>query len=127
MELVIGGAYQGKRDYVAKHYPTALENICDGSSCEFEKVKEATMIDQFHLLVRRLMENDVNPMEFLQNEIKVNGSVVIISNELGCGLVPIEAFDRAYREMVGRLLCWLASEATTVTRVYCGIGQQIKP
>ena len=31
-------------------------------------------------------------------------NLVIVSTELGYGIVPIDAFDRLYREKVGRIL-----------------------
>jgi adenosyl cobinamide kinase/adenosyl cobinamide phosphate guanylyltransferase len=55
-----------------------------------------------------------------------NPDVVLVSNELGYGVVPIDAFDRKYREGTGRLCCLLAKEATEVHRVVCGLGQVIK-
>lgn len=46
----------------------------------------------------------------------------IISDEVGLGLVPCDAFEREYREMVGRVLCLLVKECNRVHRVFCGIG-----
>ena len=51
---------------------------------------------------------------------------VIISDEVGNGIVPIEAFEREYRERTGRILVELAKKAEEVERVICGIGQKIK-
>ena len=55
-----------------------------------------------------------------------NPQVVLVVNELGCGVVPMDAFDRKYRERAGRLCCALAREAEEVHRVLCGIGTRIK-
>ena len=51
---------------------------------------------------------------------------VIISDEISNGIVPIEAFEREYRERTGRILVELAKKAEEVERVICGIGQKIK-
>ncbi|MCI9019059.1 MAG: cobinamide kinase, partial [Lachnospiraceae bacterium] len=51
---------------------------------------------------------------------------VIVVNELGSGVVPIDAFDRNYRETTGRICCELAKKAREVHRVVCGIGMVIK-
>ena len=51
---------------------------------------------------------------------------VIISDEIGNGIVPVDAFERDYRERTGRMLITLASQADEVVRVICGIGQKIK-
>ena len=50
---------------------------------------------------------------------------VIISDEVGCGVIPLDKFDREWRECVGRELCGLAADADEVWRVNCGIGQRI--
>ena len=41
-------------------------------------------------------------------------------------IVPLEAFDRRWREETGRALCILAQNSQRVVRVTCGIGQVIK-
>lgn len=51
---------------------------------------------------------------------------IIVTDEIGYGIVPIEKQERLYREMTGRLCCILAKEAEEVWRVCCGIGQRIK-
>ena len=51
---------------------------------------------------------------------------VIISDEIGNGIVPLDAFEREYRERTGRILVELAARAEEVERVICGIGQKIK-
>ena len=50
----------------------------------------------------------------------------MISDEIGNGIVPMDAFEREYREQTGRILIELAKEAEEVIRVICGIGQKIK-
>ena len=51
---------------------------------------------------------------------------VMISDEVGNGIVPVDAFEREYRERTGRILVELARRADEVERVICGIGQRIK-
>ena len=51
--------------------------------------------------------------------------LVIISDEIGYGLVPIDAFERKYREEAGRVNCFFARKAEQVIRVVCGIGTRI--
>ncbi len=55
-----------------------------------------------------------------------NDNCIIISDEIGNGIVPVEAFEREYRERTGRILIQLAQKAEEVERVICGIGQKIK-
>ena len=42
------------------------------------------------------------------------------------GVVPIDKDVRAFREMNGRLMLYLADKAEHVVRVFCGIGKALK-
>ena len=52
--------------------------------------------------------------------------VVISSDLIGSGIVPMDAFDRCWREVTGRVLTDIASKADEVYRVTCGIEQRLK-
>lgn len=51
---------------------------------------------------------------------------ILIGCDVSQGLVPMDAAERAFREMMGRTLLYLAAEADRVDRVFCGLGQQLK-
>lgn len=51
---------------------------------------------------------------------------VVVSDEVGCGVVPMEPFEREWREIVGRICCELAKNAEHVARVFCGIPMMLK-
>ena len=55
-----------------------------------------------------------------------NPDIILVSQEVGYGVVPMDAFDRKYREAVGRVCTDLASKSKKVIRVVCGIGTVIK-
>ena len=61
-------------------------------------------------------------MAFLQKE----PDCILISDEIGNGIVPIDAFERQYREKTGRILVETAKKADKVVRVICGVGQILK-
>lgn len=52
---------------------------------------------------------------------------VIISREVGSGVVPMDAAERAWRERHGALLQQLSRRSETVIRIFCGLPQQLKP
>ena len=56
----------------------------------------------------------------------LDGCDVVLLREVGCGIVPIDDNERAWRERAGRLGCLLAAQAEIVVRVTCGIGRVIK-
>ena len=51
---------------------------------------------------------------------------VVISTEVGGGVVPVDAAERSAREAAGRLACLLAERADTVVRVFCGLPMALK-
>ncbi|MCD8022885.1 MAG: bifunctional adenosylcobinamide kinase/adenosylcobinamide-phosphate guanylyltransferase [Lachnospiraceae bacterium] len=55
-----------------------------------------------------------------------NPAIVIVTNELGYGIVPIEKEDRFWREVTGRICTCLAARSDEVVRVVCGIGMRLK-
>lgn len=58
--------------------------------------------------------------------VEAHGNMVVISDEIGSGIVPMDEAERFFREFTGRLQCLLAEKADVVVRVICGIGQRIK-
>lgn len=109
MILVVGGAYQGKTAYVKEHYG-----------------EDYRVLNCFQEQVRSWLEQGLDPMEETKKLPLSEDKLVIITDELGCGLVPVDAFERNYREQHGRVCCELAKKAECVIRVLCGIGTQIK-
>lgn len=109
MVLIIGGACQGKTAYAQEHFKT-----------------EYPIIDEYHLKVREQLKEGKDPLKEAEILLGEKENCVIISNEVGYGLVPIDAFERAYREAVGRVNCYLAEKASQVIRIVCGIGMNIK-
>lgn len=126
MILVIGGAFQGKLEYVRKTFAAGAGAVAEGESCTPEEIRGAAVLNHFHLLVKRLVEQGEDPHEMARKMLEANPDLIIISNELGYGVVPVTPFDRAYREAAGRVCCELAAQATEVHRVVCGLGQVIK-
>ena len=51
---------------------------------------------------------------------------IVICDEIGCGVVPLDREERDWRERTGRLCCLLAQEAQQVWRVFCGIPIRLK-
>ncbi len=126
MKMVIGGACQGKTAYAKKLYPEV--EWSDGAVCALEEIFTCKGVVHFHTYIRRWMEENMEETaEHLTEKIKIkNPNLIIVTDEIGYGLVPIEASDRAYREKTGRICTILASCSERVDRVVCGIGMRIK-
>ena len=127
MKLVIGGYAQGKLNYVLGKYDVEASKIFDGEIPEnIEERRGMVVINHFHNWVKTKINNDGCPEEEVFEFVEKYSDCVIISDEVGNGIVPIEAFEREYRERTGRILVELAKKAEEVERVICGIGQKIK-
>lgn len=124
MILVTGGCFQGKTAYACETFGVRKEEAADGALCPLEELYKAKLLYHFHEYIRRLMEAGLTfSLEKLQKE---NPEIILVTNELGYGVVPMDRFDRAYREKTGRICCQIAREASQVHRVICGIGTVIK-
>lgn len=127
MKLVIGGYAQGKLNYVLSKYHLREEMVWDGElPKETDLHDEPAIIDHFHLWVKKRMQEGGCPEEEIWAFLDCFSDCMIICDEVGNGIVPIDAFEREYRERVGRILVELAQRAEEVERVICGIGQRIK-
>ena len=132
MKLVIGGRAQGKLNYVLQHMTDENYQIYDGvfpdegELFNLTRKNEWLIVNHFHKWVNKELKENRNPEEELEAFLKKGVRFVVISDEIGNGIVPVDAFERDYRERTGKMLITLASQADEVVRVLCGIGQKIK-
>ena len=109
MKLYIGGAYQGQEELARRENPGT------------------PVFPDFHETIRRETVNgSLDPRAFAEQFCREHPDAVITADEVGAGVVPMAAEDRAFREAVGRALCVVARNAAEVTRCVCGIGVRIK-
>lgn len=124
MEMMIGGAFQGKSALAKQNYPKV--NWVNGTEADWESLSHAEGVLGFHEYIRKEMKAGKDLSSLAEDLIRVNPDVILVSDEVGYGVVPMDAFDRAYREAVGRICTKLAGYSHKVTRVVCGIGTVIK-
>ncbi len=130
MILIVGGACQGKRDFAKNKFPGLT--WADGRICEEADLFRCQGIHHFHIYIKRLMEETAQEDRQSRVDLLVerlwreNREAVILADEVGCGIVPLEALERAWRETAGRACTYLAARADRVYRVVCGIGTVIK-
>ncbi len=101
--LIIGGAAQGKTAFARTLSP------------------EQDIIDDLHVRVQQALRDKTQ----LPKAADFAGKTVVC-NEVGGGVVPMDASEREWRECTGRLCCDIAAQADRVYRVYCGIATCIK-
>ncbi len=126
MKMIVGGAFQGKTRIAEKIFSLRADDIINGAVCSIEECYSAVCIKNYHELIRRIMNNNIDPVEFTQKLCSENPEAVIIMDEIGCGIIPIEKNERIYRELTGRSGCIIAENSDLVIRVCCGIMTVIK-
>jgi len=126
MKIIIGGASQGKLEYAQKAYDLREADWCDGRLCTREELLQSPYIYHLESFIKRELK-EKHSMEFFAEElIKQNSKAIIITDEIGMGIVPMEESNRLYRELTGRICTKLCQFAIRVDRVFYGIGTVIK-
>ena len=142
MRLIIGGYAQGKLTYILKKLQEEGKRsyiIVDEDSAVpadlwktqagDEPALDAVIVNHLHRILQKADSQEQGLQWIGRAEAYCRGrdaELIIICDELGCGVVPVVAEDREYRERVGRVLCEAAARARSVERVVCGIGVPIK-
>ena len=139
MVVWIGGRAQGKLALAMQKWPDVV--ILDVSETDAKGEEELLgfledapkderlVWNHFHLFVRRALSLGMEPSELWEKIASFadeRPDLVVICDEIGNGIVPMEPEERRYREETGRMLCKLAAKADCVERIFCGIPVRIK-
>lgn len=125
MELIIGGAYQGKTDWAKVQYSLTEKDVfvCeDGEAVDFT-APCVTHLERFALTCLRA---GMEPADVLLERKAQWQQHVLICDDINCGVVPMDAETRAWREACGRMLNRLTKEADSVYRIFCGLPLRLK-
>lgn len=135
MKLVIGGAWQGKTKEACRIFEIKEAELADGRTCKMEEIYHCKGIHHFHEYVKRLLRGEWKTPENAKTDFPENlgealalrnPDILIISDEIGYGIVPVDAFERLWREQTGRICCEIAARSSSVIRVTAGVGIAIK-
>lgn len=77
-----------------------------------QKQVEESIVEEIGLLIDRVR--------------KVEGNLVMVTNEIGYSIVPETHIGRVYRDIIGRVNQRAAAQSDEVYFVVCGIPQKIK-
>lgn len=124
--LVIGGYAQGKLAYVKQQFDLSEYEQYDRVLPVSGTGGKNILIDHLHLWVKKQLEEQNDPETALRTFLEKQTNWILISDEVGNGIVPMDTLEREYRERAGRMLITVAQQADEVIRVVCGIGQKLK-
>ena len=120
MILIIGGAHQGKLEFAKETFGLTEDDIytCTAGEIDFSKrciygVEEFTW-------------GHPDPKAYFREHREAWENSILILRDVFCGVVPMEAETRLWRQKTGRLAQYLSKEASQVSRIFCGLEQKLK-
>lgn len=141
MILIFGGAYQGKLEFARTLPDCGAGEVFDcreSSEGGREPADTPPALPDFTAdIICGLQEftweccaedpaTRIEAADLMREHREAWRNKILIIDDVSQGIVPMDARVRAFREMNGRLMLYLASEAEAVYRVFCGIGKRIK-
>lgn len=126
MHLIFGGYAQGRLSYALKTYHKNETDVFDCATQPLSEWNGQTILYHLEALVSQALQQNKAPLTLLQETVLNWQDCILITQEVGCGLVPISAEDRKWREAVGRMNAQLAAQAETVERIFCGLSMQLR-
>ena len=110
MIFITGPLYSGKKSFAAKLLHCTEQQLAQYAVWDVQRLAaDCPDLDALATLADRLAEQKV-----------------VIATEVGGGVVPMDAEERAGREAAGRLACLLAERADCVVQMFCGIPMVLK-
>ncbi len=124
MKLIIGGAYQGKREFAKAAFQLKEADIftCTGEHIDFS----APCIDKIEAFTLACVRSGKDPLAIFQEHQPLWAESVLICQDIFCGVVPMEADLRQWRQVTGQLCQYLTKNAQQVSRIFCGLEQRLK-
>ena len=117
MILVIGGAGQGKLAAALRNTGYTEADVTTTPGADRPVLNGMADAARAALAAGEAQEQTV---------AKLLRHAVVICDEVGCGVVPMEQFEREWRENVGRICCVIAEKSDVVVRIFCGIPMVLK-
>ena len=125
MELILGGAYQGKLTWAAEKYALSQGNCWDLE----QGLPERAVRCVYHLeaLTWAEAQRSGSSESLLEKLLpRLPSDAVVIAREVGSGVVPMDATERLWRELHGGAVKTLALRSAHVTRIFCGRPEELK-
>ncbi len=137
MHFIIGGAYQGKRNYVLSLYefPEWVSSYEGKNIDDVDIISKTIIFEGLEQFIKELLQKDIDCLVYLQEFLKkwkqweessVDHKIVLIGCDIHQGIVPVDPFERKWRDITGFCYQEIVRNSDKVDRVWCGIAERIK-
>jgi len=133
MILIIGGAYQGKLDHAKEKYNIKDDDVFDCKVASGDGTQEISEIDFSKKCVYGIEEftyscvqKGIEPQDYFEAHEEEWRDSILICEDIFCGVVPLGADMREWRQATGRLCKYLSHKSERVSRIFCGVEQELK-
>lgn len=126
MIFIYGGFAQNKLQFTLDKFSLDKKDVFNGEEKNLSLLNNEKIITHFEIIIEKWLENNLEPIDEIKKIMYLLENKIIISCDVGCGIVPVDKNERNYRESVGRINCILAEKSEIVYRVCCGIGMVLK-
>jgi len=109
---VLSGAYRGERAIIIDCITLLVANLLEAVDNPYSDEARDGILEEIQALIAVLRESDA--------------TVILVSNEVGMGLVPPYPLGRAYRDILGLVNQYIAAVADDVYLIVAGIPLFIK-
>lgn len=124
MIFVFGGAHQGMEAYAIENCGAREIRVLTEENSHIDFSGDGvTGLERF---VLGCVQRDESALAYFEAHRDEWENSVLIGMDFSCGVVPMDAQQRLWREENGRLNNYLAGEAQKVVRMFCGIAQILK-
>ncbi len=124
MIFIFGGRCQGKLAFAKETFGASL-SVCDLANDSIEVAFRHDIIVNLESGVKDLLRRDIKPTEYFSERLGLLAGKIVIGNEIGSGIVPVDGFERLWRDETGWVYQFLGRNANAVYRVWAGIGTKL--
>jgi adenosylcobinamide kinase / adenosylcobinamide-phosphate guanylyltransferase len=112
------------QDFTTIEEPLALASAIKRHSSDFD----AIVVDCLTLWLSNVATSDVEPetAKLLEASLASPAQVILVTNEVGCGIVPDNPLARRFRDDAGRLNQRVAAAASEVYWMVFGCAMRVK-
>lgn len=125
MTLIVGAQFQGQLELALELADVGGSYVAQGATCSFEELWEKPVVADFHLVIKRMVEEQLSIEEQMKQLMAYNPDLILTADEIAYGFTE-DAFEQKWRCEAGYACRLLAQSAECVYHMVCGIPTRIK-